>query len=306
MDVSIPADPLPDKALPSPVPIAIDTEFVGAHTLTVQAAARLNEQTLAVQLYRSGHIPDIPQGFDAHKYLPMTPEKYGRYCQGVILRPVKVLTPDLSPARVALDLHGIDQVQVRTRTQGLSPDGQIDPFSVWEPANARWNTRTGRLEVPVVSLVLVGHFLRADFFRIFGRAFLDTLRPQGYQKRAEVVVRSRKIIAFAERTGKRVIGDPTLEYLIAGNYAFAVRVRMRDTMLPYGKGSLEAHSQTFLGLGKSGALAEADKRNMLEAFRTRTDEAYGYAMVDVVNTLLVYEAMVAMDREISRAFDLPA
>jgi hypothetical protein len=60
--------PVPPSAL-----IAIDSEFEGAHTLTVQAAARLAPDTLAVQVYRAAAVPDLPTGFDVDPYLPPTP-----------------------------------------------------------------------------------------------------------------------------------------------------------------------------------------------------------------------------------------
>jgi hypothetical protein len=305
MDVTIPTDPSLSNPLPEAVIVAIDSEYQGTQTLSVQTAARVEEHTLAVQVYRSTTIPDLPPDFDLDKYLPTTPEKYGRYCQKVIPRPMKVLTPDLSPARMILDLYELNEIQVRSRLQGLSKDGQIDPFSEWQPANAKWNERANRFDLPAITLVIVGHFLRADFFRIFGRGFLATLRPHPFQKRSDVVVRSRKLIAFVEQTRKRTIHDPILEYLVAGDNAYALRVKMRDTTLPYGKGRLEDHSQTFVGIGKSETLSEEDKKHMSETFRKRPTDTYGYAMVDAVNTLLVYEAMVAKDREISRAFGLP-
>ena len=44
---------------------------------------------------------------------------------------------------------------------------------------------------------------------------------------------------------------------------------------------------------------------MLRAFREKTADAYGYAIVDAVNTLLVHERMAEMDREIYASFDVP-
>jgi hypothetical protein len=291
--------------LPATVTIAIDTEFEETNTLCVQAAVRTDAHTLAVQLYRSQAIPDLPPSFQQERYLPITAEKNGRFCEQILVRPVKPLTVDLSPARMVRDLLALSGVEVRSRVQGWSSDGQLDPFSPWQPANTKWNKRTQQFDVPAVLVVLVGHFLRADYFRIFGRNFLDTLRPQPQYMLGGVVARARKLLYFVEQAGKRLIKDPTLEYLRAGDNAFAVRLRTRDTSLPYGKGSLEAHSQTFIGLGKSDTLSEEDKKHMTQTFQARTADAYGYAMVDVINTLLVYEAMVAKDGEISKAFGLP-
>jgi hypothetical protein len=270
----------------------------------VQAAARLDANSLCVQVCRSPQIPDLPTGFEQEAYLPITAEKYARFCEKIIIRPVKLLSADLSPARILLDLHGLHGVEVRSRFQDLGD--QFDPFSDCDPpANAKWNKKALQYDLPIVSLLLVGHFLRADFFRIFGRTFLNTLRPQPMEKHGAVAVRSRKLLSFVEVVGKRPRTDPTLEFLVAGDDAFAVRLKTRDTALPFGRGSLEAHSQTFIGIGKSDTLSEADKKDMLKTFQTRTADAYGYAYVDAINTLLVYEAMVAKDKEISKAFGLP-
>jgi hypothetical protein len=44
---------------------------------------------------------------------------------------------------------------------------------------------------------------------------------------------------------------------------------------------------------------------MWEMFHTHTEDAYSYATVDVVNTLLVYEEMIKKDREIYKSFGIP-
>ena len=65
-----------------------------------------------------------------------------------------------------------------------------------------------------------------------------------------------------------------------------------------------SHSQTFLGLGKSTVLKEKDKRDMLNTFCTKTADAYGYAIVDVINTLLLHEQMKEHDRRLYREFEI--
>jgi hypothetical protein len=71
----------------APVTIAIDTEYFRTHTLTVQAAARVDPGTIAVQLYRSAAIPDLPPGFEPRAYLPDDPGRYNRFYGRMILRP---------------------------------------------------------------------------------------------------------------------------------------------------------------------------------------------------------------------------
>lgn len=73
--------------------IAIDTEYQGALTLTVQAAARLDADSIAVQVYHSARIPPPPDRFDLTRYLPLTPDRYGRYCRRILLRPAQPLAP---------------------------------------------------------------------------------------------------------------------------------------------------------------------------------------------------------------------
>src|SRR3954451_25194274 len=75
--------------------VAVDTEFHDAHTLTVQAACRLGPRAVAVQLYRSPDIPPLPRHFDPLAYLPLGEERYGRYAEEIVVRPVKLITRKL-------------------------------------------------------------------------------------------------------------------------------------------------------------------------------------------------------------------
>ena len=93
-----------------------------------------------------------------------------------------------------------------------------------------------------------------------------------------------------------------VEHVLRGGDLFAVRLETRDTTLPFGPASLDRHSRTFLGLPKSGALSEDDKMDMLATFRTKTADAYGYAVAEAVNTLLVYEQMRIRDYELYKSF----
>ena len=286
--------------------VAVDTEFKDTHTLTVQAAARIDPDIIAVQLYRSADVPELPEDFDVNAYLPLTREGYGRFCKHVYLRPVKLLTPDLSPAWMLRDLYGISGLEPFARSQGEdfiqrlgTPD---EPGQEAVPLNVTWKKKPGAWTVPVVKLSLVGHFLRADFCRIFGRQFYDVLKATRANGQNEVVMRCRKLLEFVERKGQRQLPVPVLEYLLKDQQFFGLALEMRDTMFPYGPGSLDSHSRTFLKLGKSDSLSLAEKQDMQATFQGRTRDAYGYAMVDAVNTLLVYEEMKNKDRAIYGAF----
>jgi len=155
--------------IPHPQPtsfvVAADTEFEGPHTLMVQTAVRLDDRTLAVQLYRSAGVPELPDGFDPADFLPVTPEKYGRFFDQVLLRPVKVLTPDLSPARMLRDLGCVAATEVYPRSAGLDLEALVERKDAWTlafPLNLTPGKRSGDWQVPPIRLTLVSHFLRAD------------------------------------------------------------------------------------------------------------------------------------------------
>lgn len=166
-----------ERRLPiqEPLVIAVDTEFQEAHTLTLQTACRLSAIALAVQVYRSSAIPTLPGDFEQHGYLPQGQDRYGRFCQEIHLRPVKLLTPELSLASIVNDLLGqeyltpasfsqVEHQLAHSRLKNLPANVQLDKFHRWY--------------VPRLQVTLVGHFLPADLGRIFGRNFYDALfRP---------------------------------------------------------------------------------------------------------------------------------
>lgn len=294
----------------TPQVIAVDTEFHDAYTLTVQAAARIAPDVVAVQVYYAAGVPRLPMHFHQDKYLPVGPGRYGRFCRRVLVQPAKPITPFLSPLLMAQDLWGLEDLNVLSRHQGRQ---QLDLFGVAGcppfitlPANLGRNPFSGQWQPPVFDLTLVAHFQRADFLRCLGRDFLAVLQNPYWLDRSKLVLRSRKLVEFVEQHGPFARTDPLLEYLRDDADFFGVRVRARDTMLPFGPASLDRLSQTFLGLPKSDVLGPGDKQDMLRTFRERTCDAYGYAMVDAVNTLLVYEQMQAKDRSVYAAFGFSA
>jgi hypothetical protein len=278
------------------VEIAVDTEFRDAHTLTIQAAVRRSAGSVVVQVYRSPAIPPPPPGFDPAAYLPIDPGGYGRFFGRLAIRPARAITPDLSPARMLADLFGLGDVVPVSRHEGRRLIEAGPPNAAQKPGKATPG-------VPAIRVVLVGHFLPADFARCFGRGFYDDLfgsRPDGGRSLA---FRDGKIVGLAYAGGSPFGGAPVVEYAAAPDGSiYEVRLEIRDTNEAFGRGTLDHHSRTFLGLAKSRAPAEEDRQDMLRAFREKTADAYGYAIVDAVNTLLVHEQMVEKVREIYASF----
>jgi hypothetical protein len=288
--------------------IAVDTEFHGPHTLSVQTAIRLDARRLAVQLYRSPLIPDLPGDFKLDAYATLTAQGYGRFCEQIILRPVKLLTPDLSPARMHADLCDVSGLNFLTRLSGVylieGFDDPQQPTSL--PPNVKARERGDGWCIPEIQLTFIGHFLRADICRMFGREFISHLLPPDDHIGSRIVLRDRKVLQFVEGAGRRARTDPVLEYVLDGERLFAVRVQTRDTICPFGAASLDSLSRTFLGFGKCEQISQAEKGEMQGTFQRRPADAYGYAIVDALNTLLVYEQMQGKEAKIYDAFGVPA
>src|SRR6266404_8821224 len=73
---------------------------------------------------------------------------------------------------------------------------------------------------------------------------------------------------------------PVLEYACENGWFYALRVRTFDTALPFGRASLDALAQTFLGACKVDSIGREDKARMLETFRRMPSAAYLYAAWD--------------------------
>jgi hypothetical protein len=282
------------------IEIAIDTEYKGIHTLTIQAAARIGPDEIAVQVYRSPAIPRLPENFDLTFYLPAPHESYDRSGARVVLRPVRKINPSLSPVRIVRDLlqiANLKPIEVHEGRRRLESENSVD-----FPRNAIWCNRTGRWVIPSLRLVFVGHFLPADFGRIFGRDFYDTLLRPAPGFPDSLVIRDGNLIGLVRPGRSATFAPPIVQYALDQDaLLYKVQLETRDTNLPFGPSSLDRHSRTFLGVGKS-ALAEKDKVDMLRTFHDQTARAYGYAIVDAVNTLLVHEQMKEQDRNVYRAF----
>jgi len=294
----------PESRLPTGACIAVDTEFEGPLTLTVQAAIRLDPHTLVVQLYHNPVIPAPPTGLDLGQYLPTDSDHYGRFGNKVLFRPAQKLAPDLSPARMLQDLLNRLDLLIHTRQNGCRHPYIFDTPDPWpEPVftNVPRRRPTGPYRVPPLTLTLVNHFQRADFARMFGSDFITELK-QNDADAGVVRLAARKRLQYVGGGPGQHGPNPALQYIQVGSCLYALQIETADTNLPFGPNSLDNLSRAFLGLGKCGGLTEEDKRKMQETFHTRTADAYGYAAVDAINTLLVYEQMAKKDREIYEAF----
>lgn len=289
--------------LDAPVTIAIDTEYHGPETLTIQAATRLDAGRIAVQIYRAPGVPAPPADFDVQRYFD--DHSYSSFLDRVIHRPTRKITTSLSPARIVRDLFGVDDIETVNRSQGAALLRGLAPGAADLPGNLSFDPRTKRCRVPTIQLTFVGHFLPADFQRFIGRTFLESLLRRDVCCEG-LEISAQKLFTFREPGRRTGAAGALVEYarLVDGRL-FAIRVRMQDISLVFGSGSLDDHSRTFLGMSKSEALTTKDKENMRRTFRKRTCDAYTYAIVDVATTLLVYEQMKEKDREIYQSFGFP-
>lgn len=250
------------------VRVACDTEYRDTHTLTAQFAARFG-QDIVVQVYHSPAIPPPPDADTLEGLLPGGIMEPG---QKLIIRPAKQLDPHLSPVRVLADLFGLTDVEAVHKVAG--------DFEATKAALA-----------PPIILTFIAHFWTADFFRVFGeRHFAGLIQRQS--EGGMLVIQSRKMLAFKEvfKTCHRFL-DPVLEYARHGGLLYPIRVRNFDTSLTYGKGKLDDHARTFLGLKKSSNISLAEKRDMLATFLGKPHQSYAYAILDSILTLGIERRM---------------
>lgn len=86
------------------IALAVDTEFEGTETLTVQFAASFGEE-VRVQVYHAEGIP-LPKAVWFKSLSEALSTEYGRT---VVVRPAKPITPGLSLARVLADIWNLPQ-----------------------------------------------------------------------------------------------------------------------------------------------------------------------------------------------------
>lgn len=289
--------------IPHSITIAADTEFQGAHTLTIQTACRVDRRSIAAQVYRSPLIPDLPTGFDLPRYFPPASQQYGRFFERFDLHPSKLIIPELSPGCLLRDLLRLPcELLSRHDGQMLIQDhfGRTTPL----PVNITEKNHNGNWKVPKITVSLVLHFQSADFYRVLGRNFWDELLVPFFRDPGEVAVQSGKRLKFVDCRWRSDYNDPIVEYLRTNDGRFfAISMSHADTTLPFGAGSLDGHCQTFLNINKNDAITGEQKSRMREVFEQHTHDAYGYALSDAVNTLLVYERMKQQHADMYAAFD---
>ncbi|OWK35736.1 hypothetical protein [Fimbriiglobus ruber] len=269
--------------------LAVDTEFERTQTLTVQFAMRLGNR-VRVQLYHSPDIPPPPSGCFG---TPFT-ERFSTRVE--VLRP-KPISADLSPARVVTDLLGLPTAGFLSRYEG---DARR-PLTPWKAAPA---ARPDRL--PRVNIVMVGHFLRADLLRAFGRNFYTTLLAP-LDRPPAVALRDSRVLAFAGTGGAAErFTDPVVEYVNDGNL-YELRLGTMDTNCVCGQTKLDDLGRSYVGVSKDGSVADADKARMKTLFcdPARTADVYRYAAQDAVITLLVAEGMAKQHACLYEHFKIP-
>jgi hypothetical protein len=159
-----------------------------------------------------------------------------------------------------------------------------------------------------LAVTLVGHFWTADFFRVFGRRFFDSLVEHQISG-GKLVIRGHRLLSFSEVRGYPC-SNPVLEYAFSNESVYAIKVAYFDTCLAFGYASLDDLARTFVGFGKLEGFGESAKADMLEVYRREPERAYAYAITDSILTLLVQEWMATTHKEMYQALglqvDIPA
>ncbi|HEV8001604.1 MAG TPA: hypothetical protein VGP63_17085, partial [Planctomycetaceae bacterium] len=284
-----------DRLTERPVELAVDTEYQACQTLTVQFAGRDREGKLNLKLYRASVVPR-PAGFKFANYKNDIPP--GVLC-GWRRRSSSLQTLERSPVRVLTDLFKLRGVHAVSRPDGYERlrDPDLDlPGGTWSKTSRRWR-------IPQIEIVLVGHFLPADLARAFGQTFYEDIFQQSpHAPRIHLAGTRRLALVTAGRVPDY---HPVVEFAeTLDGHLYAVRLRTVDTLYPFGSGSLDRLSQTFLRAGKFPGFTPEEKSRMLDMFRKRTSDAYGYAYRDVALTLRVFEEMKVQDRAIYKSMGI--
>ena len=223
---ALPTDGTLDGLVSRRIEIAIDTEFVDTLTLSIQTACRFQADTVAVKVYRDHSVPALPRGFDITQYVPPDIQTYGRFFNRLVLRPAGPTTPQLSPARYLIDLLGLKGVEVLSRREG--GEALAGFCQAHGPANGEWDVRVKAWRIPKLEIVLVGHFLAADFNRMFGNEFLRGLLGTGGVKFS-----GHEPLGLVESHGA-FGAAPIVEFIrTRAGELFAVALKTEDTMLPF-------------------------------------------------------------------------
>ena len=271
------------------VEVAVDTEFTGEETNTIQLATRSPTGQIIIQLYHAAKIPTLPRGFDLDSRWPQAERSSARWDGRIELRRARKITPDLSPAAMLRDLFQL---------RGLEPVSRSEGFRLLPHPR-----QLG--DVPKIRLVLIGHYLPVDLLRMFGREFLQgVFTPEpGDVLPPPVGLQQNYGVGFTGNPGGSHHSVPIVQFArdSAGNLV-AIELATIDTIRPFGTGSLDDLCRTFLGRGKIGDLTPAEKADMRALFRADPARAWAYAIADVVQTLQLLDAMRAEHRAIYQQF----
>ena len=271
--------------------IAIDTEFEGPATLTIQAATRLPTGEIAVQIYSSPTIPAPPNDLG----LPAT---IGSDNKIVVCPHRDIVIDDLSPVQLLLDLRQLEGAESHFLTAG-----QVllhDQSST--PPNATWDEKTRRWKTPTIQIRLVGHFLPADLTRIFSSLFYESILSSPDGTASPTSLADQGILRVRGRSEFDL--TPIVEFLrLNDGSLYAIRLEMFDTNRAFGPMKLDAAARAFAGVTKVDDVI--NKSAMREEFSRRPVATYRYAATDAIITLLVYEGMCMADRRLWEQFNLP-
>jgi hypothetical protein len=291
------------SSIPSVPILSIDTEYEGPQTLTVQAATRLDQNTVSVQVYYCDSLIPPPPNHNVLLLglLGQAQDRYNRFLQTIQIRRAKPIDGALSPARVLTDLLDLQGTEIMSRRRG---------HELWQSAQGQGFPRIGKRcpvkhvdPPPSINLTIVSHFQAADFGRMFGTLFFNELQS-AIRGLPALVATCRKRIQIWQKGGPR-FRPPILQYIRQAAGLFSLRVDFRDTNLPFGPAKLDDLSRTFLRIPKYEGISEEEKAQMIKLFRERTTDAYTYAVADPLNTLLVHEQMQAIDRQMFLDFGIP-
>ncbi len=274
------------------VVLAVDTEYQGAETLTIQFAVRVGDE-IRVQVYHSPDIPPTSQRSFDQSFAARFPTR-------VVVLPSKQIPANLSPAMVLGDMLNMPNDKLLSRHQG------DERYFKLKGSNSRRNAVKPR-PLPRIRVVLVGHFLKADLLRAFGRDFYTgLLAPTDHFP--EVALRDGKVIGFSGTcsTADRFV-DPVVEYVVDGDSVFQLQLGTTDTNCVCGPSKLEELALNYVGITKDVSITDEDKTRMKTVFsdRRRTADAYRYAAQDAVITLLVVERMKQQHVDLYGDFGIP-
>lgn len=291
------ADQIESVLLNGPITIAVDTEYDGLQTLTIQTATRMPGGEVVVTVYRSADLPPVPPWKDLRKHLhwlePFAPR--------VKLLPQRIIERDISPTTFVRNLRGVPlrSIPLAEGRRLLDPDNEAPP------RNALRDQKKRRLVVPRIVIRLVAHFLTADFSRMFGAQFFHDVLGLDNGGAGSLAIADGKLLRL-HNPRQPYVAMPAVEYAQApSGELFEVRLEYRDTNLLLQSGTLDSLAKTFLGTGKVDLLNQEDKAHMARTFRRKTGQVYGYAINDVLATLLVYEQILEHHGRLYREFDHP-